>query len=87
MFVYGLVPGSSVDPPVLIVNVQLAVVSAQEMLIDVVPGVTVIAGVAGRITVIGNTEEVPSCRIPRKRHATVKLSVVDVPGVKMVPLW
>jgi len=82
----GLVVGVNVVPPVLIVNVQLGVDTAQEILMDDVPGVTLICGTAGRNTVIGNSGEDAGPRIPRRRHATVKLSVVDVPGVKTVPL-
>ena len=86
LYDWGLVVGVKVVPPVLIVNVQLGVASAQEILMDDVPGVTVSVGTAGRKTVIGNTGEDAGPRIPRRRHATVKLSVVDVPGANTVPL-
>lgn len=83
--VNGLVVGTNVVPPVLIVNVQLGVVSAQEILMDPEVGVTVIIGVAGWITVTGNTGDDATPRIPRNRQATLKLNMVDVPGVNTVP--
>jgi len=84
--VTGFVLGTNVVPPVLIVNVQLGVDSAQERVIEDVADVAVSVGTAGRITVIGNTGEDTGPRIPRRRQATVKLSVVDVPGENIVPL-
>lgn len=84
--VTGFVLGTNVVPPVLIVNVQLGVDSAQERVIEDVADVAVSVGTAGRITVIGNTGEDTGPRIPRSRHATVKLSVVDVPEENIVPL-
>lgn len=84
--VTGFVLGTNVVPPVLMVNVQFGVDTAQEIVIEVVADVTVIVGKAGRIMVIGKSGVDAFPRIPWKRHATVKLSVVDVPGVNTVPL-
>jgi len=84
--VNGFVVGSSIVPPVLIVNVQLGVDTPQERVIEEVAAVAVSVGTAGRITVIGKSGEDAGPRIPRRRHATVKLSVVDVPGANTVPL-
>ena len=84
--VTGFVLGTNVVPPVLIVKLQLGVDSAQERVIEDVAAVAVSVGTAGRITVIGNTGEDTGPRIPRSRHATVKLSVVDVPEANTVPL-
>ena len=83
--VTGFVLGTNVVPPVLMVNVQFGVDTAQEIVIEVVADVTVSIGVAGRITARENSEDAGP-RIPWKRHATAKLSVVDVPGANTVPL-
>jgi hypothetical protein len=53
--VNGFVVGSSIVPPVLIVNVQLGVDTVQERVIEVVAAVAVSVGTAGRTTVIGNS--------------------------------
>ena len=50
--VTGFVLGTNVVPPVLMVNVQLGVDTAQEIVIEVVAGVTVIVGTAGRTMVM-----------------------------------
>jgi hypothetical protein len=88
--VNGFVVGVNVvPPPALMVNVQLGVGCVQERVIEVVVdpgGVMVTNGTAGWITVIGNAGDDAGPKIPRKRHATVKLSVVDVPGTNALPL-
>jgi len=63
--VNGFVPGTNDDPAVLMVNVQLGVVSAQDTVIDDVLGTTDTIGVAGCTTVIGKTGDDAGPRIPR----------------------